>query len=203
MSDVTSNNIVSVLMSDATSAAAEDSIARAQKLLAGISGGWQKAVGSALSRAAASGKTVAKTAVSKEYTISSGEFLRQTQNINHYVRETDGAVSVQFGFKGNVISLMKFRTSITQSGLVSTHVKRADSPEILNRAFRAKMGQHIGIYERIGVDRFPVQELYGPATPQMMYSNEEVTDQIEKKVYETYEKRIDHEIMRLLNGWGN
>ncbi len=203
MSDVTSNNIVSVLMSDATSAAAEDSIARAQKLLAGISGGWQKAVGSALSRAAASGKTVAKTAVSKEYTISSGEFLRQTQNINHYVRETDGAVSVQFGFKGNVISLMKFRTSITQSGLVSTQVKRADSPEILNRAFRAKMGQHIGIYERIGVDRFPVQELYGPATPQMMYSNEEVTDQIEKKVYETYEKRIDHEIMRLLNGWGN
>ena len=37
----------------------------------------------------------------------------------------------------------------------------------------------------------------------MMYSNEEVTDEIEAKMVETYEKRIDHEILRLLNGWGN
>ena len=50
--------------------------------------------------------------------------------------------------------------------------------------------------------RFPVEELYGPATPQMMYSNEEVMDEIEDKMAETYEKRIDHEILRVLNGWG-
>ena len=36
----------------------------------------------------------------------------------------------------------------------------------------------------------------------MMYSNEEVTDEIERKVADTYEKRIDHEILRILNGWG-
>lgn len=202
MSEVNTGGIVSMMMSDATGAAAEESLKRAQKLLAGINGGWQKAVGSALSRAANSGKTVAKTAVSKEYTISSGEFLHQTRNTNHYVRETDGSVSVQFGFRGNVIPLTKFQTRVTPSGLISTQVKRSDPAEILDRAFQAKMGQHTGIYERIGVDRFPVRELYGPATPQMMYSNEDVLDQIEDKMLETYDKRIDHEILRLLNGWG-
>jgi len=36
----------------------------------------------------------------------------------------------------------------------------------------------------------------------MMYANEAVTDAIDKKVFDTYEKRIDHEILRVLNGWG-
>ena len=36
----------------------------------------------------------------------------------------------------------------------------------------------------------------------MIYSNEEVMDEIEAKMAETYEKRIDHEILRILNGWG-
>ena len=47
-----------------------------------------------------------------------------------------------------------------------------------------------------------MKELFGPATPQMMYSNEAVTDEMEDKMVETYEKRIDHEILRVLNGWG-
>ena len=72
----------------------------------------------------------------------------------------------------------------------------------MDQAFTAQMGKHRGVYERIGVERFPVRELYGPATPQMMYSNEDVLDEIEEKMAETYEKRIDHEILRVLNGWG-
>lgn len=61
---------------------------------------------------------------------------------------------------------------------------------------------HYGIHERLGLDRYPIRELYGPATPQMMYSDENVLDAIEEKMAETYEKRIDHEIDRVLYGWG-
>lgn len=178
------------------------SVERATNLLAGISGGAYKAVGSALKRAADSGKTVAKRTVTKEYTISQSEFLARTRNINHFVRESSGGISVVFGFRGNVIPLMKFNTRVNGSGQIVTQVKRSGSAETLNRAFSAQMGGHKGIYERVGVKRFPVEELYGPATPQMMYSNEEVTDEIERKVADTYEKRIDHEILRILNGWG-
>ena len=182
---------------------AEDSLDRVTKLLAGISGGVYKAVGSALTRAAAAGKTAAKQPVTREYSISQSEFLSQTRNINHFVRDTGGGLSVVFGFRGNVIPLMKFNTRVNNSGQVVTQVKRSGAAATLDRAFTAQMGEHRGVYERVGAKRFPVEELYGPATPQMMYSNEEVTDEIEAKMVETYEKRIDHEILRLLNGWGN
>ena len=181
---------------------AEDSLDRVTKLLAGISGGVYKAVGSALTRAAAAGKTAAKQPVTREYSISQSEFLSQTRNINHFVRDTGGGLSVVFGFRGNVIPLMKFNTRVNNSEQVVTQVKRSGAAATLDRAFTAQMGGHRGVYERVGVKRFPVEELYGPATPQMMYSNEEVMDEIEDKMAETYEKRIDHEILRVLNGWG-
>ena len=181
---------------------AEDSLDRVTKLLAGISGGVYKAVGSALTRAAAAGKTAAKQPVTREYSISQSEFLSQTRNINHFVRDTGGGLTVVFGFRGNVIPLMKFNTRVNNSEQVVTQVKRSGAAATLDRAFTAQMGGHRGVYERVGVKRFPVEELYGPATPQMMYSNEDVMDEIEDKMAETYEKRIDHEILRVLNGWG-
>ena len=181
---------------------AEEGLTHVQKVLAGIDGGWQKAVGSALSRAAASGKTAAKSAVAEEYIISQSDFLRETRNINHFTRTGDGGVEVSFGFAGNVIPLMRFDTRVDGSGRVFTHVRRNSARQLLDSAFRAQMGAHTGIYERVGVDRFPVKELYGPATPQMMYANEDVMDAVEEKMAETYEKRIDHETMRILNGDG-
>lgn len=202
MSDITSAASSHAIYGGVIVDVVEDSLDKATRLLAGINGGVYKAVGSALSRAAATGKTAAKQPVTKEYTISQSEFLARTRNINHFVRESSGGISVVFGFRGNVIPLMKFNTRVNGSGQIVTQVKRSGSAETLNRAFSAQMGGHKSIYERVGVKRFPVEELYGPATPQMMYSNEEVTDEIERKVADTYEKRIDHEILRILNGWG-
>ena len=62
---------------------AEEGLDRVTQLLAGLRGGAYKAMGSALARAANSGKTVAKREASKKYTISQGEFVAQTKNINH------------------------------------------------------------------------------------------------------------------------
>lgn len=177
------------------------SLERATNLLAGISGGAYKAVGSALKRAADSGKTVAKRAVTKEYTISQSEFLARTRNINHFVRESSGEITVSFGYAGCVIPLTKFNTRISGSGQVVTQVKRSSAAEVLEHSFQARMGEHRGIYERVGVSRFPVEERYGPATSQMMYSNDEVTEEISAKVSETFDKRIDQDILALLNGW--
>lgn len=202
MSDINYENRTVREFDMAVAVAATESITRAQKILAGIRGGWQKAVGSALSRAASSGKTIAKKAVSDEYTISQSDFMQNTRNMNHYKRTADGGVEVVFGFKGNVIPLLKFNTKVGKDGKVITQVKRSGSAQILERAFFARMGQHTGIYEREGLERFPVRELYGPATPQMMYSNDVVDERINDKILETFNNRIDHEITRILNGWG-
>ncbi len=34
-----------------------------------------------------------------------------------------------------------------------------------------------------------------------MYSNDEIIDEISAKVSETFDKRIDQDILALLNGW--
>jgi hypothetical protein len=177
------------------------SVERATNLLAGISGGAYKAVGSALKRAADSGKTVAKRTVTKEYTISQSEFLARTRNINHFVRESSGEITVSFGYAGCVIPLTKFNTRVNGNGQVVTQVKRSSAAEVLEHSFQARMGEHRGIYERIGLNRFPVEERYGPATSQMIYSNDEVIDEISARVSETFDKRIDQDILALLNGW--
>ena len=202
MSDISGANSSHAIYGGIVVDVAEDSLDKVSKLLAGISGGVYKAVGSALTRAAAAGRTAAKQPVTREYAISQSEFLARTKNINHFVRNSSGGISVVFGFRGNVIPLTRFDTRVNNSGQVVTKVKRSGAAATLDRAFTAQMGGHRGVYERVGVKRFPVEELYGPATPQMMYSNEEVMDEIEDKMAETYEKRIDHEILRVLNGWG-
>ena len=73
---------------------------------------------------------------------------------------------------------------------------------MLESAFIAQVGGHRGVFEREGPARFPIRELFGPASPQMMYSNGDVLDDIEQKMADTYEKRIEHEILRVMNGWG-
>ena len=201
-SDVTSTHIQRRVYGGLFVDVVEEGLPRIQKVLAGVNGGWQRAVGSAIARAASAGKTEVKRAVTSEYAISQSLFLRATRNINHFQKEIAGGVSVVFGYAGYVIPLMSFATTVSGDGRVSTQVKRAGVRETLDNAFRAQMGGHTGIYERIGQNRFPVRELYGPATPQMMYSNENVMDQMEDRMIAEYDKRIDHEVLRLMNGWG-
>ena len=201
MSDVTNEKTKHAVYAGIVVDVAEADLDRVQKLLAGITGGWQKAVGSALSRAAAAGRTEAKRPVLAEYAIDQSTYLRETRTINHFERSADGSISVAFAFAGYVIPLLRFNTSVDSSGRVVTQVKRNGAAETLNHAFKAQMGPHIGIYERTGAGRWPVKELYGPATPQMMYSNEAVMDAVEEKMADTYNRRIEHEVDALLNGW--
>ena len=191
MSDVTTDTMMHSVTAGIAVDIAEEGFDRVSAILSGIPGGANRAVGSALARAAAAGKTVAKRAVTQEYAISSSEFSNRTKNINNIQRGSNGEVPLRV-----------FDTKVDRSGRVVTRVKKSGARQALDHAFEAKMGSHYGIYERQGEKRFPVKELFGPATPQMMYSNENVMDSIEAKMASTYEERIEHEITRVLNGWG-
>ena len=83
-------------------------------MLSGIPGGANRAVGSALARAAAAGKTVAKRAVTQEYAISSSEFTNRTKNVNNIQRASSGEVSINFGYRGSVIPLRVFDTTLSR-----------------------------------------------------------------------------------------
>lgn len=180
---------------------AEESLKRAELILAGIKGGAKKAVGSALTRAASAGKTEVKKIITQEYNISAGLFSSETQNINHYEKSSSGDITVAFGFRGSPIPLIKFSSSVGRGGKVQVQVKKSGSKQALDHAFIANVGSHTGIFERETPERFPIRQLYGPATTQMIYSNETILDKMEEKMGTVFDQRIDHEINAILNGF--
>lgn len=53
------------------------------------------------------------------------------------------------------------------------------------------------VFKREGKKRLPVTRLFGPSVPQML-NNEEIRLKINKEGRETFERRLDHEINRIL-----
>lgn len=180
----------------------DESLDRVSKLLAGIPDGVYRAVGSALKRSARRGLTVGMKIVSEEYAISQGELKDRTKNINTIEKNSGGSYQITFGYRGNVIPLIKFDTKFGSDGRVHTRVLRASAQEVLESAFVARVGGHTGVFEREGPQRFPIRELFGPSAVQAFYAHEETTDKMDEEILKTYEARIEHEILRVLNGWG-
>lgn len=175
---------------------------RVTKLLAGIPDGVYRAVGSAIKRSAQHGLTVGMRIVSEEYAIGQDELKRNTKNINTIVRDGAGSYEVTFGYRGNVIPLIRFDTRIDRNGRVATRVLRKNTRQILEQAFTARVGAHTGVFERETDARFPIRELFGPSAVQAFYAREETVDKMNDEILATYENRIEHEITRVLNGWG-
>lgn len=179
-----------------------NTLSRAQKLLAGIPGGVSKAVGSALKRAASSGEAYAARAVRKEYVVKASDYKEYTTSKRHIQTNTSGSTEVSIEFYGYHIPLIRFDTAFGKDGRITARVRKESARQILDNAFAAKLGERIGIYERIGEKRFPIRQFWGPATTQMMDSNDDVAEDIAAHIRNTFDKRIEHEITRVLNGYG-
>jgi hypothetical protein len=175
---------------------------RAQKLLAGIPDGIYRAVGSAIKRAAQHGLTVGMRIVSEEYAIGQDQLKSNTRHINTIVKDGKGSFEVTFGYRGNVIPLIRFDTQVGKDGNVSARVLRSNAKKALEHAFIANVGGHRGIFERESESRLPIKEIYGPSAVQAFYAREETVDKMDEEIRKTYEDRIEHEITRVMNGWG-
>ena len=180
--------------------ASEGSIDRAVKLLAGIKGGAGKAIGSAIRRTITSTEAFAAKEIRKEYLVSAGDFKRYTHSEKKITSGTDGT-TMGITFSGYHIPLIHFASSITSKGRVSVRVKRSSGRQVLDHVFYTGAVSHPGLYERTTPSRLPIEGKMGPSTPQMMSANEEVKEEIGKHIQETFEKRLDHEILAIMNGW--
>jgi hypothetical protein len=67
---------------------------------------------------------------------------------------------------------------------------------IIPRAFQSPKGY----LARLGKDRLPVRGLFGPAIPQT-FGNPAVIAVMEREGMKMYEKRLEHELERLTQGW--
>lgn len=171
---------------------------RINKILAHIPGGAIKASYAAMKRAGETGKTKAGTFAAAEYTISKGTFMANVNTKLNVQGGSGGVASMSLLFAGSVLPLKTFQVRASRTGGVTAKVKRSGGGR-LEHAFQVDAFGG-GIFERLGSSRFPIEQKYGPSTGHMM-QDEHVTEQMDKAITETFEKRAEHEIMRLLNGW--
>ena len=203
-------------------------LSRAEKLLAGIEGGVEKAVKSAMHRAVSRLRTESGKVIREKYDISQSA-LRTEQNINvRYSYKSGSGITASVNFHGYKIPLYRYGgaspkkptqdTGRLVSAMIQGHWARVHpgvaayghqlkgtSPTRFENAFVAEMSSgHRGIFERTGgvsaSGNDAIREIFGSSIPQMLGS-EDVQNKLAEKTRENFEDSMDHEITRILNGW--
>jgi len=163
-----------------------------------------KAINRAAKRAADTAKAETVRQLSSEYTLPVSEIRGtiSTRNVS------GGDVGAVMQISSSPFALTKFngvtprKVMPPAKGPVVAKVKK-DGGTTLKHAFVAKMKNgHVGVYERKGEKPFPIDQKFGPSTPGM-FGRENETDiniAVRQKAGETFDKRVQHELGRLLNG---
>lgn len=204
-----------------------EALDHAAKVLAGIEGGVEKAVKAALPRAASSLRGESVRAIQTRYDISAKN-IRSAQNIS--IRYRYGADSeALIRFSGRKIPLYRYNGVTPKSPTVdksrrvavnidgtfrmvhpgvapSAHQLNGTAPTRFEHAFIARMESgHVGIFSRTGgvtsSGKDQIKELAGSSVPQMLGS-ESVAQTLADGAARKFEERLDHEVTRILNGWG-
>lgn len=204
-------------------------LTEAEKLLAGIPNGVERAVKSAMTRATAHLRTNAVREVRKRYAISAAN-LRTEDNCKIRYSYSGGGVQATISYNGEKIPLYRYAgaspsaPTYDRQKLVNVIINgnwrkvhpsvgakgrqlNASSPTTPKEgAFVARFASgHTGIFYRTGGmtnnDRPEIREVMGSAFAQML-GNEEVAQRLAEGAMEKFEERLDHEVYRLLNGFG-
>jgi hypothetical protein len=201
---------------------------RINLILGGIKNGAPKAFSSIIGRGLQTTRTVALKEITKVYTISK-EDVRAESNIKiHTPRKDNGGVIGEITYAGATIPLVRFditpetpTVGKRSTGVYARQMKNSGK-ELFKHAFISEMRSgHIGMFERVKGEymnsrkgenehsqkigyngtKKSYDQFYGSSVSQMI-ENIRVRLPIEKKVQETIDKRVEHEITRILNGYG-
>ena len=176
-----------------------DQIERVNLILSGVPKGAEKAMASVIRRANNTVRSEALKGITSVYAITR-QNVRADTTIKVRTQKADGGVVGTVSFAGYKIPLYRFNVSPTlpvQRATVSAAVLAESGRTPFAHAFIAKMKSgHTG-----GTGRLPITEFMGPSAAQMA-ANSVVVEQVEEKAQEVINKRIEHEITRILNGYG-
>ena len=173
-------------------------IKEVEAALSHIPGAIPKAVAMVLNRATETVKTEAARKVRATYVVKNSDILSTMKITKAFpssliarVTSTSGSMPlIKFKVTPNVPQPQRTKPIIVR-------VKKSGGGPV-TRAFVAQMGSgHLGVYMRAGKARSPIEQLYGPSIPAMIGARS-VTEWAEQKALEVIDKRLDHEINRIL-----
>ncbi|MCM1299275.1 MAG: hypothetical protein NC203_00355 [Firmicutes bacterium] len=205
-----------------------EAIDKAELLLRGMPQQLDKAIQASLKRVASAVRTETTKAIGEKFDISAAN-IRAKQNVKMTYGVQNGAFTVNIRYRGRKIPLFRYNGTfpkypkkdegktvaavitgqwrMVQPGVeASAHVFKSTSPQRLNDTFVATMPSgHTGIFERTGgvtsTGSDEIKEKMGLSVPQMLW-HKEVQDSISKKAEAVFTQRMEHETLRILNGWG-
>lgn len=177
-------------------------LVRVTKALGGLKAQAPGAINRALNRTAQAARTAAARAVKDNYYVKVSD-AKKTMKIHRGTKQRLGAFVLS---KGNLVPLDKYkvkpktiRTGKKQPKRKAA-VTKGKSPSLMPGSFMANINGP-KLMQRVGKRRLPISRLMGPAIPQLV-DNDDVINEVDKVVMETYQKRMDHEIRRILDRQG-
>ena len=156
------------------------------------------AVYDALKRAMSKGKKEGPHFAAARYTISQQKAESHVATKMRIQGGHGGVTGAYLIFSGSTIPLIEFENSPGVGG-VNVHIKTENAGGEVAGSWYGRLPQ-MQIAKRVGRYRFPVKVQHGPSVPQML-ANENVTTEMSDEMMDTFVKRMDHEMNRILNGF--
>ena len=175
----------------------EKSIQKAERLLAGIPGGIEKAMYRSMNRALQEGRTVATRETAKLYTVKSRD-VRSTFKMH---RADKSSLDAELISTGANLPLSKYShkphtdTTGAKRKQIRVGVKKSGGLKSLGQGFIWN-GK---VMQRVGSSRLPVVQKYGPAVPSIL-DNPQIVEAVTDKMADSMVRRMEHETLRLLEG---
>lgn len=167
-------------------------------------GNCPRKINLALSRAVNRTVTTVKSNISKQvragYTIKAQD-VKDSLEISKATAAKPYAIVKSTGQR---ISFTKFRISPQEprprnppGGGYKVTIKKSSGLKAVPRGFLAYARGSLGFFQRTGSSRFPITRLTGPSVPEMIGRPQIITD-IEKQAGTMLQKRMSHEVERIL-----
>ncbi len=188
----------------------EREIEKATKLLRNIPGGVEKAIVSTINKSIYGAKTDSTKRVTQEYVIKQA----RVREVIQVLKASKNNLSARIISRGRPRALTYFKTNPRDvprkrlKKLLRAQVKKGAGGPIKN-AFLARMESgHLGVFHRTGKKRKKdktnlesIEQNYGPSIAQMLGAKS-VVAYVEEKAQKRIEKNLNHEIERILKGYG-
>lgn len=176
----------------------DDVLNRAEKMLESFRDESAGIASRAINRSIRSGRTAAVREVRKEYAINAGDVTRRMYVQNAKVSNILGVI----GARGRSLSLDKFKLSPkTVDGRrrspLSVSIFKGKREKVYGFIAPARRSGNLTAFRRKDKSRYPVEMLFGPSVPQML-DHEKVVEAVQDTAVKTFEKRLDHEINRII-----
>ena len=173
---------------------------RIHLLLGGLKNAPRNAIYNVLNRAVGTVNSTSSKAVRETYKIKHGD-LTSNRNIG-ITKAGPSRLEASITFGGNLIPLIKFNVTPKQPQrkAVSASVLDGGGKSHLIHAYVANLGYGVGVFERETSARESSKQLFGPSTAHMV-ENGNVLKNVQAAAMDTIDKRVEHEISRILSGY--